>query len=58
MNGSSAKAYIVAVWAWIAQFFPSTLGDASALVGITLGLVQLCITVPKAWKLIRGLGKK
>jgi len=47
---TEARAYIVACGAYLAQFLPSCIGDISALVGITLGLAQLSITLPIVFK--------
>lgn len=48
---TEARAYIVAVGAFVAQYLPSSIAECSALVGITLGLAQLCITLPKVWRM-------
>jgi len=48
------RAYVVAAGAFVAQYLPGSLSECSALVGITLGLAQLSITLPKVFRMILG----
>jgi len=48
------RAYIVAIGAFVAQYLPGSLSECSAVVGITLGLAQLFITLPKIVRMLAG----